>query len=147
MNQEVSVTLTRQTKYQFTVDFGGTLAPMLADEPAPLGDDAGPSPTQLLATAVGCCMSSSLLFASGRSKEDAGAVKTTVTCAIGRNERNRLRVLAMKVDMTLGVEPQTLPHLDQVLAQFEDFCTVSQSVQTGIPMSVTVRSPDGRILK
>lgn len=147
MSEEVSVTITRQDKYRFLVDFGPTLAPAMVDEPPPLGDGAGPSPTQLLAAAVANCLSASLVFAHGKFKEDPGRLTTTATCEIGRNERNRLRVVAMKVTITLGVAAESLAHLDRALAQFEDFCTVSQSVQTGIPYTVTVKSPDGRVLK
>jgi uncharacterized OsmC-like protein len=147
MGEEVSVTITRQDKYRFLVDFGPVIAQTVADEPPPLGDRAGPSPTQLLAAAIANCLSSSLLFAHGKFKEDPGRLKTTVTCEIGRNERNRLRVMAMKVTITLGVAPESLGHLDRALAQFEDFRTVSQSVRTGIPFTVTVKSPDGRVLK
>jgi uncharacterized OsmC-like protein len=147
MSEEISVTITRQDKYRFLVDFGGGVAPAVADEPPPLGDGAGPSPTQLLAAAVANCLSASLIFAHGKFKEDPGRLTTTVTCEIGRNERNRLRVVAMKVTTTLGVAAESLAHLDRALAQFEDFCTVSQSVRAGIPFTVTVKSPDGRVLK
>lgn len=147
MNDEVSVTITRQDKYRFVVDFGPDIAKTVADEPAPLGDGAGPSPTQLLAAAVANCLSASLVFAHGKFKEDPGRVTTTAVCRVGRNEKNRLRVTGIDVAITLGVAPETLGHLDRALAQFEDFCTVSQSVRTGIPFTVTVRSPDGRVLK
>ncbi len=141
------VTVTRQDKYRFLVDFGPGIAQAVADEPAPLGDGAGPSPSQLLAAAVANCLSASLLFANGKFKEDPGRLTTTAVCEIGRNEKGRLRVTGIKVTMTLGVAPESLSHLDRALAQFEDFCTVSQSVRTGIPFTVTVKGPDGRILK
>ncbi|HUZ75170.1 MAG TPA: OsmC family protein [Stellaceae bacterium] len=147
MSEQISVTVTRQEKYKFLVDFGPAIAQAVADEPPPLGDGAGPSPSQLLAAAVANCLSTSLLFAHGKFKEDPGRLTTTVECEIGRNERQRLRVLGMKVTITLGVDPEALAHLDRALAQFEDFCTVSQSVRAGIPFTVTVKSPDGRVLK
>jgi len=147
MTEEISVTITRESKYQFLVDFGPHIAKTVADEPPPIGDGTGPSPTQLLAAAVANCLSSSLLFAHGKFKEDPGRLTTRVTCEVGRNDRNRLRVTAMKVTITLGVAPESLRHLDRALAQFEDFCTVSQSVRTGIPFTLTVKSPDGRTLK
>jgi len=53
----------------------------------------------------------------------------------------------MSVTITLGVTAGSLKHLDRVLSQFEDFCTVSQSVRTGIPYTLTVKSSDGRTLK
>lgn len=147
MSENVPVTITRQSKYQFLVDFGPGIAEMVADEPAPLGDSAGPSPSQLLAAAIANCLSASLLFAHAKFKEDPGALKATAICEIGRNERNRLRVTGIKVTITLGVAPETLGHLDRALAQFEDFCTVTQSVLAGIPVTVAVNGPDGRILK
>jgi uncharacterized OsmC-like protein len=147
MNDEVSVTITRQGNYRFLIDFGPDIAKTVSDEPAPLGEGAGPSPSQLLAAAVANCLSASLLFAHGKFKEDLGNLTTTAVCKIGRNEKNRLRVTGIEVAITLGVPPEKLGHLDRVLAQFEDFCTVSQSVRTGIPFTVTVRSPDGRVLK
>jgi organic hydroperoxide reductase OsmC/OhrA len=119
----------------------------VADEPPPLGEGAGPAPTQLLAASVANCLSSSLVFASARSKEDPGRLVTTVSCEIGRNERNRLRVTGMNITITLGVAPDQLPHFGRALEQFEDFCTVSQSVRNGIPYSLTVKGPDGRVLK
>ncbi len=36
--------------------------------------------------------------------------------------------------------------LARVLAQFEQFCTVGQSVAQGIPTRVTLRGPDGALL-
>lgn len=147
MSDEVSVTITRQDKYRFLVDYGAGIPYSVADEPAPLGDGAGASPSQLLAAAVANCLSASLLFAHGKFKEDPGKLTTTAVCEIGRNEKNRLRVTNIKVTMTLGVAPESLAHLDRTLAQFEDFCTVSQSVRAGIPFTVTVKGPDGRVVK
>jgi organic hydroperoxide reductase OsmC/OhrA len=147
MTDEVSVTVTRQDKYRFLVDFGPDTPPAVADEPPPLGDGAGPSPQQLLAAAVANCLSASLIFANGKFKEDPGPVSATAVCQIGRNEKNRLRVTGINVAITLGVAPETLGRLDRALAQFEDFCTVSQSVRAGIPLTVTVSGPDGRTLK
>ena len=147
MREQVSVTVTRQEKYRFLVDFGPGIAATVADEPPPLGGGAGPSPSQLLAAAVANCLSASLLFAHGKFREDPGVLTATVDCQIGRNESNRLRVVGMTATITLGVAPESLNHLDRALAQFEDFCTVSQSVRSGIPLTVTVKSPDGRVLK
>src|SRR5208282_4834219 len=108
MSEEISVTVTRQDKYRFLVDFGPDIAKLVADEPAPLGDGAGPSPPQLLAAAVANCLSASLLFAHGKFKEDPGRLAATAICEIGRDERNRLRVTGIKVTIALGVAPETL---------------------------------------
>ncbi len=147
MSEEVRVTVTREENYRFSVDFGPDIAALVADEPAPVGEGAGPSPSHLLAAAVANCLSASLLFAVRKFKEDPGKIAATAVCEIGRNEKNRLRVTSIRVSIALGAAPETLSHLDRALAQFEDFCTVSQSVQSGIPYSVTVIAPDGRVLK
>jgi len=147
MTDEAAVTITRQDKYRFLVDFGPGIADTVVDEPAPLGDGSGPSPSQLLAAAVGSCLSASFLFASTKFKEDPGRLTTTAKCQTGRNENNRLRVTGIEIGIELGLEPESLGHLERALAQFEDFCTVSQSVRAGIPFTVTVRGPDGRVLK
>lgn len=69
MSEQVSVTVTRQDKYRFVVDFGPGIDQTVADEPPPFGDGTGPSPTQLLAAAVANCLSASLVFAHGKFKE------------------------------------------------------------------------------
>jgi uncharacterized OsmC-like protein len=147
MSEPISVTITRQDRYKFLVDFGDGIATTVADLPPPLGEGAGPSPEHLLAAAVANCMSASFLFALAKFKEDPGRLTATVSCEMGRNDKNRVRVTGLNVAISLGVAPETLGHLDRALAQFEDFCTVSQSVRAGIPLTVTVKGPDGRVLK
>ena len=147
MSERVSVTVTRQDKYRFLVDFGPGIDQAVADELAPIGDGAGPSPQHLLAAAIANCLSASFVFALAKFKEDPGELTTTAVCETGRNDRNRVRVTGITVNMTLGAAPESLDHLDRALAQFEDFCTVSQSVRAGIPFSLTVKGPDGRLLK
>jgi uncharacterized OsmC-like protein len=147
MSEKRSVTVTRQDKYRFLVDFGPDIEKTVADEPPPLGDGAGPSPQQLLGAAVANCLAATFVFSLGKFKEDPGPMTATAVLETGRNDKNRLRVTSIAVTMTLGAAPESLAHLDRALAQFEDFCTVSQSVRTGIPFTVTVKAPDGRVLK
>lgn len=138
MAETVSVTITQKQNYQFLVDFGEAMPSLLADEPAPLGQGEGPAPTHMLLAAVANCLSASLLFSLQKFKQDAGGITTRATCTVDRNENNRLRVQQIDVTIQLGKEGTELAHLDRVLGQFQDFCTVSQSVQTGIPIKVSV---------
>lgn len=147
MSDTVSITITQEENYRFTVDFGAGFAPLIADETPPLGGGAGPAPVHMLLAAVANCLSASLLFACSKFKQDPGRIRTTATCTIGRNERNRLRVLGIEVDIQLARTGAQLEHLDRILPQFEDFCTVSQSVQAGIPFAVQVHDGDGVQLK
>jgi uncharacterized OsmC-like protein len=64
MSAPVSVVYLRQVQdYQFDVEFATDLPTWRVDEPPPLGQGQGPTPVQLLAAAVGNCLSDSLLFA------------------------------------------------------------------------------------
>ncbi len=145
--ETIRVELTQQGDYRFQVHFGGAAPDLLADEPAPLGTGTGPSPVQLLASAVGSCLSDSLLFALRKFKQKPEPITCSVEAVKGRNEQGRLRVVAMHAVLTLGVPGQSLEHLDRVLDQFEAFCTVTQSVGAGIAITVEVRDASGLKLK
>ena len=141
------VLLRHQKDFQFEIDFGEGKPRLLADEGPPLGQDAGPTPVQLLAAAVGNCLSDSLLFALRKFKQAPEPIACEVTADVGRNAENRLRVLGLDVALKLGVPAAQLEHLDRVLAQFESFCTVGASVAQGIPLNVTVHDSTGAQLK
>ncbi|WP_127998726.1 OsmC family protein [Piscinibacter defluvii] len=145
--QTVTVRLAQQRDYRFEIDFGAPVPALLADEPPPLGQSTGPSPVQLLAAAVGNCLADSLLFALRKYKQAPEPIAAEVHAEVGRNAEGRVRVLALHATLTLGVPADTLAHLDRVLAQFEAFCTVTQSIAPAIPVTVAVRDAQGRTLK
>jgi uncharacterized OsmC-like protein len=147
MTGTVKVTLEQQQDYRFLIGFGEGIPALIGDEPPPLGGNAGPNPSQLLAAAVGNCLSDSLLFALRKFKQAPEPITTEVSAEIGRNAENRLRVLRISVALKLGVPAAALQHLDRVLEQFEEFCTVSQSVRQGIPVDVAVFDSEGARLK
>lgn len=142
-----SAGLTQVQDYQFEIGFGTPGPALLADEPPPLGHGAGPSPVQLLAAAVGNCLSASLLFALRKFKQAPEPLSCTVQAQVGRNAEGRMRVLAMTARLTLGVPATSLEHLDRVLATFEAYCTVTQSVNAAIPVTVEVFDALGNRLK
>nr|WP_295743648.1 OsmC family protein [uncultured Acidocella sp.] len=143
MSESVTVTVTRQQDFQFLVEFGPQYATMIADEPAPVGEDMGPSPQHLLAASIANCLCASLTFACRKYHEDPGEFSASVTCEIGRNAAKRLRVTRIDVAITLNGDPAAVPHLNRALASFEDFCTVTESVRAGIEVNVQVLGPDG----
>lgn len=145
--QPPSITLRQVRDYEFDIAFAEGVAHVVSDEPPPLGRAAGPSPVHLLLAAVGSCMSSSLNFAFTKFKDDPGGITTTARAQIGRNEAGRLRVLRIEVEIRLGAAADRLAHLERVLAQFEDFCTVGASVRAGIPTDVSVLDGRGVNLK
>lgn len=143
----VQVSLVQQHDYRFGIQFGGAIPVLTGDEPAPLGTGLGPSPVQLLSAAVGNCLSDSLLFALRKFKQAPEPMRCDITSQVGRNPEGRLRVLAMTAQLKLGVPAASLQHLDRVLEQFEAFCTVTQSVGQGIPITIEISDSTGQRLK
>lgn len=143
----VHVQLQQKQDYQFDIHFGDEIPVVMADEPVPLGAGQGPSPVQLLAAAVGSCLSDSLLFALRKFKQRPEPIACDVHAEVGRNAEGRLRVLGIKAVLTLGVPAASLEHLDRVLGQFESYCTVTQSVGQGITVSTEVVDALGVRLK
>ncbi|MFG6430310.1 OsmC family protein [Roseateles sp. LYH14W] len=142
-----SVTLIQRQGYQFEHHYAPGIPVLLSDEPAPLGTAQGPDPVQLLASAVGNCLSASLLFACQKYKDDPGTLRAEVQATVGRNERNRMRVLGLAVDLHLGRPAAEVGHLQRVLDTFEDYCTVTQSVASAIPITLRVLDSTGAVLK
>ncbi|MDE1942752.1 MAG: OsmC family protein [Betaproteobacteria bacterium] len=147
MSEQPQVILEQQEDYRFTARFESRASTVVLDENPPLGNAAGPSPAQLLVAAVANCLSDSLLFALRKFKQSPEPLRTEGWADIGRNAEGRLRVLAIRITLHLGVPASALEHLDRVLAQFEGFCTVGQSVAQGIPLQVTVQDSTGAVLK
>lgn len=142
-----TVRLTQVHDYQFDVQFGAGIAPLRTDEPAPIGAGQGPSPVQQLAAAVGNCLGASLLFALRKYKQQPEPIAVAVSATVGRNAEGRQRVLGLDAVLTLGQPAAALEHLDRALAQFEEFCTVTQSVRAAIPVTVQVVDAQGLTLK
>ena len=146
-DKRVSVSLKQQQDYRFEVKFAENMPVLISDEPEPLGSGTGPSPVQMLCAAVGNCLSDSLLFAFRKFKQVPESMQCVVTAEVGRNPENRLRVLNMNARLELGVPSNELEQLERVLGQFEAFCTVTQSVGLGIPITIEVFDSQGQQVK
>lgn len=145
--QTFEITLDQASDYEFKVRFDDTAIPDLTtDETSPLGRDAGPNPSRLLATAVAHCLSASLLFALRKYKNTPGHLGAKAKATLARNEHGRWRVTHIGVDLQLSDKAELLEHIDRVLAQFEDFCIVTQSVRQGIKVDVSVHDGAGNSL-
>jgi uncharacterized OsmC-like protein len=125
----VTVLLKQQADYRFEINFGNNLPSLIANEPAPLGRGEGPSPAQMPCAAVGNCLSNSLQFALRKFKQAPAPMRCEVQAEVGRNPEGRLRILGMHATITLDVAAVAPEHLDRALAQFEELCTVTQSVR------------------
>ncbi len=143
-HSQFSLKLSLLNDYQFLVDFGD-MGQLHTDEPAPLGSGDGPNPSRLLGAAIANCLAASLLFAIRKFKEDPGTLTVDVSGEMER-QNGRLRISSVKVNLHLGNESAAIPHIQRALAQFEDFCVVTQSVRQGIPVAVEVFDSKGQQL-
>jgi uncharacterized OsmC-like protein len=124
--------------FEFRVKFDKEqFAPLLLDEPAPLGHDTAPNAARILAAAIGNCLSASLVFCLQKAKVAAPSVSADVSVEIVRNEARRLRIGKVSVALYTNLAPDD-PALAGCLATFEDFCVVTQSVRQGIDVAVKV---------
>ncbi|MCC6341954.1 MAG: OsmC family protein [Bryobacterales bacterium] len=141
---EFSLTVDQLRDYEFVVKFDKpTVADLITDEGPPLGNDAGPSPSRLLAAAVGNCLAASLLFACRKAGVPAAPIHADVKVRIVRNENRRLRVGGIEVTLDPGIAAGFLEKARGPRSVFEDFCTVTQSIRDGVAIDVKVKGIDG----
>lgn len=141
----IVTTMELQEGYRFLVHFDQEgVPPLLMDEPPPLGEGRGPSPSRALAAALGNCLSASALYCLRRAKVQVKGMRTTVETRMTRNEAGRLRIGGVTVRIALDVAPEDRPRMGRCMGLFEDFCVVTQSVRGGIPVDVSVEVPEAR---
>lgn len=137
----VTVGLDLEDGYRFVVDFERPgVAPLLMDEPPPLGEDLGPNAARVLAAAIGDCLSASALFCLRRAHIDVLSMHTEVEATLVRNEAGRLRIGSIGVLIAPDVAEADVPRMKRCLEIFEDYCIVTESVRKGIEVGVTVET-------
>lgn len=147
LEQPIRVTLEQEDGYAFRIRFeDDVLEPLLSDETPPLGEGRGPNPSRLLLAAIANCLSASLLFALRKYKNAPGPLHAEITATQVRNAEGRLRIPQAFVEIRLAEGGEAHAQLDRILAQFEQFCIVTQSVREGIDVEVTVKDAHGRVL-
>ncbi len=141
------VNLERVQDFEFNVSFDWEqVQPILMDEPPPLGGAKGANAARLLGAAVGNCLSASLLFCLQKAKVEVETIKTRVIGEIGRNEKGRLRVGKIDVEIQLIGAGEDASRMQRCLSIFEDYCVVTGSVRKGIPVTVRVVDESGKVL-
>jgi len=134
------VELEQLASYEFKVKFDkAQFAELLLDEPPPLGSDKGPNASRLIGAAVANCLSASLVFClAGKFKQPLGPLKTKAHGTLVRNDKGRMRIGRLDVTIAMAEAATDVQHMQRCLAQFEDFCVVTESVRHGIPVGVRV---------
>jgi uncharacterized OsmC-like protein len=143
-DREHHVTVTLAHDYQFTADFddvpGG--AAITLDEPPPLGATRGPNAAALLGAAVGNCLAASLTFCLRRARVEVDGMTAHVTTHVGRNEKGRHRITGIDVELSPSFAAEDLARIGRCEGLFEDFCTVTASVQRGIPVHISLKASE-----
>ena len=115
------------------------IADYVVDETKPDGEGVGPNPPRLLSTAVGHCMSSSLIYCLKKARIPIQNLHTTVKSNLYRNEDGRLRIRSIEVQIGLKVDEEYKSRINRCLSLFEDYCTVTQSIRKGVQVNVQVK--------
>ena len=137
MSESVLTKLVLLEGYRFKVEFDVDSVPnLVVDEMKPIGEGLGPNPTRLLSTAVGHCLSSSLLYCLGKAKVKVKKLDTIVKADVKRNQEGYIRVAGLDVQIHLEVKEEDKLRVPQCLSMFENYCTVTQSVRKGIEVKV-----------
>ena len=132
-------TLSLEQGYRFRVRFDREGIPdLLTDESPPIGEDTGPSPSRLLATAIGNCLAASLVFCLRKARLSVEGLEAEVLTEFTRNETGRLRIANIRVRLLPHWTAETSAKAQRCLGIFEDFCIVTASVRHGVPVAVEV---------
>jgi organic hydroperoxide reductase OsmC/OhrA len=108
-----------------------------SDEPDPVGENSGPSTPALLASALGHCLSASLLEALRHSHLEVLGCETDAVAIVTPNQDGNPRI--DRVDVTIRPRlTERSPRMQRCADVFENHCTVTQSVRQGVDVRVQV---------
>ncbi len=143
--KQLSISMEQKEGFEFLVKFDQGVE-LIMDEPEPLGGNSGPRAAEVLSAAVGHCLTASFFFCLQKARVDVRGIKTTINTTIRRNEKGRFRIgeSHVKINMDFGGEPPE--RMKRCLELFEDFCIVTSSVRSGIPVSVEIEDQRGQQL-
>lgn len=135
---EFALRVEQSDGYEFKVTFDKDhYAPLVMDEPAPLGADHGPNPARILAAAIGDCLSASLMFCLSKKGVTLTGMSADVSTELVRNENKRLRIGKIRVVLRPDLDASDAA-LAACRSTFEDFCVVTQSVREGLDVEVSI---------
>jgi organic hydroperoxide reductase OsmC/OhrA len=142
-----TIHLDQREGFQINVRFDWKRTPdVLMDEPPPLGEQAGPNASRMLAAAAANCLSASLLYCVFKEDPPESCLRAEASAVLVRNEKKRLRIGGLEVRLIVSDLVTENPRFARCKGLFEDFCVVSASIRQGIPMKVWVVDEQGEIL-
>ena len=109
-------------------------------------DMLGPNPSRLLALSVLGCLSASFIFCLKKRNFKVEDFTAEAEVTIARNEKGFLRIKKIDVNILPKItDPDALKRAKQCLKSakdgvsfFEQYCTVTQSVRSGIEVNVNL---------
>ena len=126
--------------YKFNVKSDLEYLPdLIVDETKPDGEGSGLNPPRLLSTAVGHCMSSSLIYCLKKARIPIENLNTTVITNLYRNEKGRLRIKNIDLKINMKINEDYKNRISRCLGLFEEYCTVTQSIRKGIQVNVEIQ--------
>ena len=147
MAQSYTIKMTKTGPMEFKTEFDKEMFPdLMFDEPAEAGGkDQYPNASRVLTASVMNCLSASFTFCLSKSHipmEDF-ELTATATTTIDRNEKNRLRVKNITVDLKPTFKGEAASEemkskIQRCVEIFQDYCTVSSSVKQGIDIKANV---------
>lgn len=117
---------------------------LFLDEPPSMGGSGkGPNAARLVVAAVANCLSASLTFCLSKSRADVRGMTIRCQGTLSRNERGRLRLTGIRIEPVVDLPEGDVKKLERCMAMFEEFCIVTESVRSGLPVDVAVFRVDG----
>lgn len=149
MKTTVGITLDEsESQMIFKCDLGNMkLKDCYIDEEHPQEVDMlGPNPSKLLGLAILGCLSASFIFCLKKRKFKVDDFSAEAEVKISRNEKGFLRVKNIDVNIKPNItDPDALKRAKQCLKSakdgvsiFEQYCTVTQSIRSGIDVNVNL---------
>lgn len=134
-----TVHLEQKQGYQFAASFEQPAVPdILLDEPGPLSAGEGPNASQVLAVAVGNCLTASLLFCLHKCQQEPATLQAEVTTRLAPNAQGHQRIAGIDVVIRLQETAGQVAQFGPCMQQFENYCVVTDSVRRGVPVHVKV---------
>jgi organic hydroperoxide reductase OsmC/OhrA len=136
--KEFTISLEQVKDYEFLVKFDDLPEALLMDAPPGVGRNAGPCPTQILAAAVGNCLTMTLVLFARKAGLQPTHVRAAVKARLVRGENGLPRMGAIDVSLEPGFAEADQPRAAACLKAFESYCAVTESVRAGIDVRVAV---------
>lgn len=138
--KEFTIDLNLIENFQFNVKFDMDVPDLLLDEPADAGGDGkGPNASRLIGTAVGNCLSASLLFCLRKARVNITGIRTIVKGIIARNAEGYWRIQQFEVNIQPSLrDSEKSSGFERCKGVFENYCIATESIRQGIPVNVTI---------